>query len=127
MPTSIDDRWHYDLEQSVEPRDGVLGAVGLGERGEVTDVDEHHRHLAALTGEHIVTLLKQTGREGGVDIGAECGLKSLPLSQTRLHAVERRRQRPEIIILNHREALAVISGRNALGGSVEVANWAQRW
>ena len=30
----------------------------FGERGEVADVDEHHRHLAALTGEHIVTLLQ---------------------------------------------------------------------
>ena len=49
VPTGIDDGGHDDLEQRVEPGDGVLGGVGLGERGEVADVDEHHRHLAALT------------------------------------------------------------------------------
>ena len=86
----------------VEPGDGVLGGVGLGERGEVADVDEHHRHLAALPGEDIVTLLKQSRRQDWVDVGPERRLKSLPLSQSRLHAVERRRQRAEIVVLNHR-------------------------
>ena len=105
----------------VEPGDGVLGGVGLGERGEVADVDEHHRHLAALTGEDIVTLLKQPRRKGGVDVGAERGLKSLPLSQTRLHAVERRRQRSKVIILNHRQPLAVVAGRDTFGSFGEVA------
>ena len=47
---------------------------GLGEWGEVADVDEHHCHFATLTGEDIVTLLKQAGRQGGVDIGAERAL-----------------------------------------------------
>jgi hypothetical protein len=47
-----------DLEQGVEPGDSVLSGVGFGERGEIADIDEHHRHLAALTGEHVVTLFK---------------------------------------------------------------------
>ena len=58
VPTGVDDGRHHDLEQRVEAGDGVLGGVRLGERGEVADVDEHHRHLAALTGEHVVTLLE---------------------------------------------------------------------
>ena len=91
MPTGVDDGRHDDLEQGVEAGDGVLGGVGLGERGEVADVDEHHRHLAALTGEHIVALLEQPRRQTRVDVGAERRLKSLPLSQTRLHPIERPR------------------------------------
>ena len=126
VPTGVDDGRHHDLEQGVEPGDGVLGGVRLGERGEVADVDEHHRHLAALTGEHVVTLLEQPRRQGGVDVGAERRLKSLPLSQTRLHAVERRRQRTEVIVLNHRQALAVVAGRNTFGSFGEVANGSQR-
>ena len=106
----------------VEAGDGVLGGVRLGERGEVADVDEHHRHLAALTGEHVVTLLEQPRRQGRVDVGPERRLKSLPLSQSRLHAVERRRQRAEVIVLNHRQALAVVAGRNTFGSFGEVAN-----
>ncbi len=47
----------------------------------------HHRHLAALPREHVITLLQQPRRERLVDISAESRLKSLPLSQTRLHAV----------------------------------------
>jgi len=82
----------------------VLGGVRLGERSEVANVDEHHGHLAALAGKDIITLLQQTCREGWIDVGAECRLKSLPLSQSRLHAVERRRQRTEVIVLNHRQA-----------------------
>ena len=58
VPTGVDHGRHDDLEQGVEPGDGVLGGVRLGERGEVTDVDEHHRHLAALAGEHVVALLQ---------------------------------------------------------------------
>jgi hypothetical protein len=54
----------------------------------VTDVNEHHGHLAALTGEDVVTLVEQPRREGRVDVGPERRLKSLPLSQTGLHAVE---------------------------------------
>ena len=125
VPTGIDDGGHDDLEQRVEPGDGVLGGVRLGERREVADVDEHHRHLAALTGEHVVTLLEQPRRQGRVDVGAERRLKSLPLSQTRLHAVERRRQRAQVIVLNHRQALAVVPGRNPFGSFGEVANGSQ--
>jgi hypothetical protein len=79
VPSGVDDGGHDDLEQGVEARDGVLGGVGLGERGEVADVDEHHGHLAALTGEDVVTLLEQPRREGWVDVGPERRLKSLPL------------------------------------------------
>ena len=122
MSAGVDDGRHHDLEQRVEPRDGVLGGVGLGERGEVADVDEHHRHLAALTGEHVVTLLEQPCGKARVDIGAERRLKSLPLSQTRLHPVERRRQRAQIIVLNHRQALTVIACRNTFGSFGKVAN-----
>ena len=125
MPTGVDDGRHHDLEQRVEAGDRVLGGVGLGERGEVADVDEHHRHLAALTGEHVVTLLKQPRRQGRVDVGAERRLKSLPLSQTRLHAVERRRQRTEVIVLNHRQALAVVAGRNTFSCFGKIANGLQ--
>jgi hypothetical protein len=35
VPTGIHDGWHDNLEQGVEARDGVLGGVGFGERGEV--------------------------------------------------------------------------------------------
>src|ERR1700751_937347 len=114
MPTGIHDGGHDDLEQGVEAGDGVLGGVGFGERGEVTDVDEHHGHLAALPGEYLITLFKKPRRQGWVDVGAERRLKSLPLSQTGLHAIERRRQRTEVIVLNHRQALAVVASRNAL-------------
>ena len=112
MPTGVDDGRHHDLEQSVEAGHGVLGGVGLGERGEVADVDEHHRHLAALTGEDVVALLEQPRRQTRVDVGAERRLKSLPLSQTGLHPVERRGQRTEIVVLNHRQTLAVVACRN---------------
>ena len=125
MPTGVDDGGHHDLEQRVEAGDRVLGGVGLGERGEVADVDEHHRHFAALTGEDIVALLKQPRRQGRVDVGAERGLKSLPLSQTRLHPVKRGRQRTEVIVLNHRQALAVIAGRDTFSSFGEVANGLQ--
>src|SRR3954447_3326568 len=58
MPTGVDDGRHHDLEQGVEPSDRVLGGIRFDERREVADVDEHHRHLAALTGEHVIALLK---------------------------------------------------------------------
>ena len=102
VPTGVDDGRHYNLEQRVEAGDRVLGGIGLGERGEVAHVDEHHGDFAALTGEDVVTLLKQPRRQDWVDVGPERRLKSLPLSQSRLHAVERRRQRAEIVVLNHR-------------------------
>jgi hypothetical protein len=57
-PPAINDGRYDDLEQGIEASDRVLGAVGLGERGEISNVDKHHRHFAALTGEHIVALLK---------------------------------------------------------------------
>ena len=125
VPTGVYDGRYDDLEQGIEAGDRVLGGIRLGERGEIADVDEHHRHLAALTGEHVVTLLEQPRRQGRVDIGPERRLKSLPLSQTRLHAVKRRRQRAEVIVLNHRQALAVVAGRNTFSSFGEVANRAQ--
>ena len=100
--------------------------VRLGERGEVADVDEHHRHLAALTGEDIVTLLKQPRRQGWVNIRPERRLKSLPLRQTRLHPIERSRQRTEIIVLNHWQTPAVIAGRHTLRSFGQIANGPQR-
>ena len=104
----------------------ILGGVRLGERREVANIDEHHRHLTTLAGEHVITLLKQLRRESGVDVGAEGGLKSLPLSQTRLHAVERRRQRTEVIILNYRQPLAVVASCNSFSSLGEVAKGSQR-
>ena len=68
-------------------------------------------------GEDVVTLLEQPRRQGGVDVGPERRLKSLPLSQTRLHAVERRRQRTQVVVLNHRQTLAEVAGRNTFGSS----------
>jgi hypothetical protein len=50
----------------------------------------------------------------------------LPLSQARLHAVERRRERSKVIVLNHRQALAVVTGRNTFSSFGEVANGLQR-
>jgi hypothetical protein len=64
-------------------------------------------------------------RRGRVDVGAERGVKSLPLSQSRLHAVERRRERAEVIVLNHRQPLAVVTGRNTFGSFGKVANGLQ--
>jgi len=58
VPAGVHDGRHDDLEHGVEARDRVLGGVRLGERGEVADVDEHHRHLAALTGEDVITLFE---------------------------------------------------------------------
>jgi hypothetical protein len=121
VPTGVDDGRHDNLKQRVEARDRVLGSVCLGERGEIADVDEHHRHLAALPGEHIVTLLKQPCGEGRVDVGSERRVKSLPLSQPGLHAIERRRERAEIVVLNHRQALAVIAERNTFGSFGKIA------
>ena len=65
MTTGVHDGRHHDLEQRVEARDRVFGGIRLGERGEVADIDEHNCHLAALTGEHIITLLKQPCRKRG--------------------------------------------------------------
>jgi hypothetical protein len=80
MATSVHNGRHDNLEQGVEARNGVLGGIRLGEWSEVADVDEHHGHLAALAGEHVVALLKQSRRQDRVDIGPEGRLKSLPLS-----------------------------------------------
>src|SRR4029078_5917802 len=115
MPTGINNRRHHDVEKRVEPRDGLLGGIRLGERGEVADVDEHHRHLAALTCEHVVTLLEQAPRQGWVDIGAERGLKTWPLGQSGMHSVEGRCQLPKVIVLVDWQALAVISGLYSFG------------
>ena len=98
------------------------GGIRFGERGEVANVDKHDRHLAALTGEDVVTLLKQPSRQGRVDIRPERRLKSLPLNQTRLHAVERRRKRTQIIVLNDRQTLAVVTGTHPYSCFGEVAN-----
>ena len=68
----------------------------------VADVHEHHRHFAAFPGKHVITLLKQPRRQGGIDIRPERRVKALPLSQSRLHAIERRRQRPEVVVLHDR-------------------------
>jgi hypothetical protein len=51
-------------------------------------------------------------------------LKSLPLSQTGLHAVERR---TKVIVLNHRQALAEVAGRDAFGAFGKISNRAQGW
>ena len=58
VPSCVDDGRHDDLEQSVEAGDGVLGGVCLGERGEVADVNKHHRQLSALSSEDVITLLE---------------------------------------------------------------------
>ena len=58
VSTRLDDGGHHDVEQRVEPRHRVLSSIRLRERREVADVDEHHRHLATLTGEHVVALLQ---------------------------------------------------------------------
>ena len=127
MPTGLDDGRHDDFEKGVEAGHGVLGSVGLSERGELPDVDEHHGHVAALTGEHVITLFEQPRRQSWVDVGAERGLKPLPLSQTGLHAVERRRQRAEVVVLNYRQAVAVVARRYAFRSFGEVANGLQGW
>jgi hypothetical protein len=41
MPTGVDDGRHHDFEQGIEASDGVLGAIRLGERGEIADIDKH--------------------------------------------------------------------------------------
>src|SRR6201999_1757742 len=100
--------------------------VRLRKRGEVADVDEHHRHVTALAGEDIVTLFQQPGSQDRVDVGAERTLKSSPPTQPRLHRIERRRQRAEIVVLDHRQTPAVITGRNTSGALGEVAYRAER-
>lgn len=102
-----------------------MSSAVLAERGEVADVDEHHGHLATLTGDDLVPLLQQPRRQDGVDVGAECRLKSLPLSQSGLHAVERRRQRTEVVVLHHRQPVTVVAGRDPLGSFGEVAYGSQ--
>src|SRR5947209_15063675 len=121
MSARVDDSWHHDLKQRVEPGNGVLSGVRLGERREIADIDEHYRHLTALTGEHIVPLLEEPRRQDWVDIGPESGLKSLPFSQTRLPTVERRRHPPQVIVLDHWQPLAEVAGRNALGSCGKLA------
>ncbi len=125
VPTGFNDGRHHDVKQRVEAGDRVLGGVGLGERGEIANVDEHHCHFAALPGEDIVTLLKQPRRQGRVDVSPERSLKPLSLSQSRLHAVERRSQRAQVVVLNDRQALAVVTGRNTFSAFFEIANGLQ--
>ena len=122
MPTGIHHRRHHNLEHRIEPGHRVLSSIGLRERREITDIDKQHRHLTALTGEDIVTLLQQPRRQPRIDIRAERRLKTLPLSQTRLHPIERRRQRPQIIILNHRQPPTVITSPNPLSPLGKVPN-----
>ena len=45
----------------------------------------------------------------------------LALSQTGLHAVERRRQRDEIVVLHHRQPLQIVASHNTFGSCGEVA------
>ena len=125
MPTGVDDRRDHDLEQRVEPGNGFLGGVRLGEGREIADVDEHHRYFAALAGEDVVTLLEQARRQRRVDVGPERRLKPLPLSQSGLHPVERRGEGTEVIVLHHRQTLAVIPRRNAFGAFSEIPNRSQ--
>ncbi len=49
---------HHDLEQRVEPRTTSSAALASA-NGVIPDIDKHHGHLAALTGEHVVTLFEQ--------------------------------------------------------------------
>src|SRR5262249_12064669 len=76
---------------------------------------------------NIIPLLKQPRRQGRIDVSPKSRLQSLPLSQTRLHPVERRRQRAEVVILHHRQALTEITGRNTLSSCREIANGLQEW
>ena len=126
MPTGVDDSGHDNLKQSVEARDRVLGGVRLSERGEITNVDEHHGDLASLTSEHVITLLEQPRRQNRVDVGPECALKPLPLSQTRLHAIERRGQGAKVVVLHNWQPLAIVPCRNTFGTFGEIANGLQR-
>jgi hypothetical protein len=104
----------------------VSSAVFASANGvKIADVDEHHRHLPAFTGEHVVALLEQPRRKHRIDVGAERPLKSLPLRQSGLHTVERCRERAEIVVLNHRQALAVVAGRNTFRSFGKILNWFQ--
>ena len=93
VPTGVDDSRHHDLEQRVEAGDRVLGGISLD------DITVTSRRSPVKTSS---PCSKQPRRQNWVDVGPERRLKSLPLSQSRLHAVERRRQRTEIVVLNHR-------------------------
>jgi hypothetical protein len=73
-----------------------------------------------------VALLEQPRRKHRIDVGAERPLKSLPLRQSGLHTVERCRERAEIVVLNHRQALAVVTGSNTLCPFGKIANRSQR-
>jgi len=97
----------------------------FGEGGEVADVDEHHRDFTPFAGEDIVALLEKLRRQSRIDVGAERGVQASPLGQSGLHAVERGGQRTEIIILDHRQALAVVTGRHTHRAFGEVANGTQ--
>ena len=71
----------------------VYGGIGMvsrsfGAPNTASAPSPRNRYLAALTSEHVVALFEQPSRECGIDLSAKCALKSLPLSQTRLHAVE---------------------------------------
>ena len=72
-----------------------------------------------------VALLEQPRRKHRIDVGAERPLKSLPLRQSGLHTVERCRERAEIVVLNHRQALAVVAGRNTFRSFGKILNWFQ--
>jgi hypothetical protein len=126
VSAGIEDGRHDDLEERVEMGDGVLGRVCLGKGREVADVDEHDRDIAALTGEHVVTLLEKSGREGRVHVGAECRPQSLTLGEPGLHPVERTGQGAEIVVLHHRQSLAVVTGRDALGAFGQIPYRSQR-
>ncbi len=87
MPTGIDHRRHHDLEERVEPGNGVLSAAGPRRTARKSRMSTNiTAHVPTLPGEHVVTLLEQPRRQSRIDIGPERRLKPLLLSQTRLHA-----------------------------------------
>ena len=74
------------------------------ERGEVADVEEHHRDLALLALDQLAALLEHALRHVGVDVGAERLAQRLALGEPLHHLVEAPRELAHLVAGGDRDA-----------------------
>src|SRR3954454_15265711 len=82
--------------------DQVLGGVASAKGGGVVRVDRTRSPCGAPW--NTSSPAGAVAPRGRADVNPERRLKSLPLSQSGLHVVERHRQRFEVVLMKHRQA-----------------------